>query len=498
MDFALWPAHPQILPGEILSSWLVRIAHSNGFQAREFAVNQLLYDREIWRRDIDHLAPQRLIALLARKTGFDGKAIESTTLRSYEGLAFERFIEYGATRWILPLGIQGRTRRLFGQQYCPLCLAADPVPYLRLRWRMAFQMVCALHGVLLSDRCPTCARALAPYRLNVIPCISWNAQTVIRFCGYCHNDLASLAVPVDAQALQVQRSLDAVIDRGYVEIGGQPIYSHLFLDGMRHLMTGLNTRQDGRVIFESQQAVDRLARMREALDLLEDWPYRLLEKCRDLPQPFRRFVRQGEVMPWWLWSILRRDVFRAQSELREDEVKSILDATEKITGHRSGAQARMLSGRNVSSNAPKDYVTEDEVDALIAHIDSRIAVASETQRLRLLRDKVIFLVARRRHLGASALAAMTVHEAARNDEYSDAFWCNACRPGDVERIVGWYLCNVRPAIAPNCRSESLFVSRSGQGMSRVAIAANLKSAVHAADMHRRLASMSCWSLKLLS
>lgn len=502
MDFALWPAHPQILPGEILSSWLVRIAHSNGFQAREFAVNQLLYDREIWRRDIDHLAPQRLIALLARKTGFDVKAIERTTLRSYEGLAFERFIEYGATRWILQLGIQGRTRRLFGQQYCPLCLAADPVPYLRLRWRMAFQMVCALHGVLLSDQCPSCARALAPYRLNTVPGVGRNSQSVIRLCWYCHTDLASLATPVDAEALRIQRGIDAVIDRGYAEVGGTPIYSHLFLDGVRHLMTGLNgharKEQHGRVIFESQRAVDRLARMCEAFDLLDDWPHRLLKQCRDLPQPFSRFVRQGEVMPWWLWSVLRRSVFRAQSELREDEAKSILDATEKIIGRRSGAQARKLSGRNVSRDEPRDYVTEDEVDALIAHMDRRIAVSLEAQRLRLLRDKVIFLVARRRHLGASALAAMTVYEAARDDDYSGAFWCNARRPGDVERIVGWYLCNVRPAIAPNCKSESLFVSRSGQGMSRVAIAANMKSAVHAAGMRGPLASVSCWSLQLLS
>ena len=154
MSFSLWPAHPRILPGEILSSWLVRIAHANGFQARAFCADQLRYDREIWRRDIDHLAPPKLIALLARKTGANVEEIAATTLRSYEGIAFERFIEFGTTRWVLPLGIQGRTRRLFGQQYCPACLATDSVPYLRLRWRMAFQVVCTSHSVLLADRCP--------------------------------------------------------------------------------------------------------------------------------------------------------------------------------------------------------------------------------------------------------------------------------------------------------------------------------------------------------
>lgn len=498
MDFALWPAHPRILPGEILSSWLVRIAHANGFQAREFSAYLLGYDREIWRRDVDHLAPQRLIALLARRTGVSVEDIEATTLKVYEGVVFERFVQFGTTKWVLPLGIKGRTKRIFGQQYCPACLASDRVPYLRLEWRMAFKVACTEHAVLLADRCPFCAKALEPYRINLTPEIK--AHAVLRFCGHCCGDLSSSAVPATAQAMRLQLRLDEVVNHGYVKVGGEVVYSHLFLDGVQHLMTGLRRKSRGgerygRAIFESQQAIDRLARMSEVFDLLEDWPNRLLKRCCDLSQPYRRFVRQKEVMPWWLWSVLRRDVFRAQSELREDEVKAILDATEKITGCRSGVQARMLSGRNVSSNEHRDCATEDEVDELIAAMDRRISVASEALRIKLLRDKVIFLVARRRHLSASALAAMTVHEAVREDDCSGAFWCNARRPGDVERLIGWYLRNVRLEIAPEAKSDALFISRSGQGLTHVAIGANLRSAVQFAGMRSRLASWPFWSAR---
>ena len=326
-----------------------------------------------------------------------------------------------------------------------------------------------------------------------------HAQAVMRFCGYCHADLSKSTTVADAQAVRLQQCFDTMMDRGYADVGGVPIYSHLFLDGVQHLMTGLRRQVRGqrceRAIFELQPAIERLARMRDALDLVEDWPSRLLARCLDLRQPFRRFVRQGEVMPWWLWSILRRDVFKAQSALREDEIMSILDATEKITGRRSGAQAYALSGRNVSSNEPRDYASEDEVDCLIAHLDHRIAAASETVRLRLLRDKVIFLVARRRRLGPSALAAMTVHETVRDDDCLSAFWCNARRPGDVERLIGWYLRNVRHPIAPDSTSDALFISRSGQGMTHVAIGANLRYAVQVAGMRKRLASWPCWSTR---
>ena len=496
MNFSLWPVHPRILPGEILSSWLVRTAHANGFQARAFCADQLGYDREIWRRDIDHLAPSNLIAQLSNKTGTHLREIAATTLRSYEGIAFERFVEHGKTKWVLPLGVQGRKRRLYGQQYCPVCLATDPVPYLRLRWRMAFQVVCTLHATLMADRCLTCGGALAPHRIDAVLGAAWHARNVIRYCGHCHADLARSAIPADAQALRLQRDLDEVVRLGYVEVGKAPVYSHLFLDGLQHLMTGLRRsvcgRRGERAIFESQSASERLIRLLEAMGLLRDWPLLLLERCQNLSQPFRRFVRQGEVMPWWLWSILRREVFLAQSVLQENEKRSILDASEKITGRRSGAQARLLSGRNVANDEPRHFASEEEVDVLIAHVDHRIAVASDAQKLRLLRDKIIFLVARRRRLGASALAAMTVREVARHDDCSGAFWCNAQRPGDVARLVGWYLRNVRPAIAPNSTSEALFISRSGQGMTRVAIGSNLRHAVRTASMRSRLASWTCW------
>lgn len=194
-----WPIHPQIQPGEILSSWMLRIAQANGFKAHTFYAQQLGRSREIWTRDIDHLAPDWLIALLAERTGASIEAVSATTLRAFEGIVFERINATGATRWLLPLGVYHRTRRAFGQQFCPVCLAADARPYLRQRWRLSINVVCAEHGVLLLDRCTACGKPLAPHRADILVGRGLPARASLRHCGYCRVDLAGRGVSVSLE-----------------------------------------------------------------------------------------------------------------------------------------------------------------------------------------------------------------------------------------------------------------------------------------------------------
>lgn len=48
------------------------------------------------------------------------------------------------------------TRTGYGLQFCPKCLAADPEPYFRKRWRVAFYTWCTIHDTMLHERCPQC------------------------------------------------------------------------------------------------------------------------------------------------------------------------------------------------------------------------------------------------------------------------------------------------------------------------------------------------------
>ena len=55
----------------------------------------------------------------------------------------------------------------FGLQFCPKCLGEGPEPYFRKHWRVACNLVCAQHNLLLLDRCPRCSAAVAFHRLEL-------------------------------------------------------------------------------------------------------------------------------------------------------------------------------------------------------------------------------------------------------------------------------------------------------------------------------------------
>ncbi|MGO9601984.1 MAG: TniQ family protein [Candidatus Binataceae bacterium] len=164
---SVWPVHPHPLPDELLSSWLVRLAHANGLKVHTFFARNFGRERQIWTRDIDKFAPDWLIDGLCAGTGLDRDRIVATTLRSFEGFVYEKLNPFGNTKWILPLGVYHRTRRLPGLQFCPLCLRNDPVPYFRKQWRLAFYTECDVHRIALCESCSRCGAPVTFFRTEL-------------------------------------------------------------------------------------------------------------------------------------------------------------------------------------------------------------------------------------------------------------------------------------------------------------------------------------------
>lgn len=77
----LLPLHPQPRPGEILSSWMVRLAFSNGFPLHTFYDKLLEYRAPIWNRDIDRHPANELLSILARNSGQRKSSLKSLTLK---------------------------------------------------------------------------------------------------------------------------------------------------------------------------------------------------------------------------------------------------------------------------------------------------------------------------------------------------------------------------------------------------------------------------------
>lgn len=179
---SLWPVRYKPLPDELLSCWLVRLAHGHGLKVQTFC--NLIFGncRQVWNRDIDRLAPAWLVKELCSKTGTSQEEVWNTTLRAYEGLLYPKFRMSGALKWILTLKMYHRKRQGYGLQFCPACLAGDAIPYFRKCWRVAFNTVCVHHGTMLLDRCPRCTMAIAIHRLDMALADSIELLPM----SYCH------------------------------------------------------------------------------------------------------------------------------------------------------------------------------------------------------------------------------------------------------------------------------------------------------------------------
>jgi TniQ len=180
----LWPIHFKPLPDELLSSWLVRLAHSHGLKVQTFC-NLIFGNRlQVWNRDIDRLAPEWLITELADSTGATIEQVMDTTLQSYKGIVYHCHRASGTLSWIQSLRLHHRKFEGFGLQFCPKCLAKDKEPYFRKSWRVAFNTVCTTHNCMLHDRCPHCGQGVAFHR-NDMRHTEYMATISLKECHYC-------------------------------------------------------------------------------------------------------------------------------------------------------------------------------------------------------------------------------------------------------------------------------------------------------------------------
>ncbi|HYH36849.1 MAG TPA: TniQ family protein [Azospirillum sp.] len=292
----LWPGRPPLLEGESFSSWFARVAGANGLRPTElYRILQPGGDRN--PRDLDRYGDIHLLGTMAEKTGVSMPALEQSTFRRWAGWAFERDDGLVKLDWLPPAGRE-KAKRCFGQQVCPLCLAEDAVPHLRLEWRLSFLTVCPTHGRLLLDRCPTCNEPLSVLRQerrDGICC--WS-------CGADVRTFAGDVPPLDA--IPVQEDLRHTLTLGWRQLGEYgPVYSFTALRiitliarliaGGAHayaLRTWISAREpslavppetlprarDGALLTPRARSVV----VAMAHHLLGDWPNRFVEAARSV------------------------------------------------------------------------------------------------------------------------------------------------------------------------------------------------------------------------
>lgn len=316
----LWPAHPHPYPDELLSSWLVRVAHANGLKVQTFCHLEFGLNHQVWNRDIDRLAPDWILERMGQATGLPVDSVRSTTLLPYLGCLYLQRPSSGQLRWILPLKIYHRMRHGFGLQYCPQCLADDQEPYFRRAWRVAFYTFCPRHNVMLQDRCPVCGSGVAFHRLGL-----GRSQLLdhlsLSICAYCDFDLrqaiATLIENGDDKVFYLWRkALMLTTGNRGSEAPSNPNY----LDVLHHFCKLCTSRRlapqlraylcaqkgnihvslaQARMLFEQRSVSERHHVFGLALWLLDQWPARLLQAYQDHAVRYNELLKDFDNPPDW-------------------------------------------------------------------------------------------------------------------------------------------------------------------------------------------------------
>lgn len=356
----LWPVHLKPKDDELLSSWLVRLACAYGQKLHSFC-SRAWPRKQIWNRDIDKSADAEMIEVLSTKTGTSVERVWATTLSAYENVLYERHNRFGPTSWIMPIGVYHRTRRLFGLQYCPLCLTDDKEPYFRRKWRLAFMVFCEKHHILLHDRCPDCGTAVNFHRDELGDYRKLVADT-LTCCHLCRFELRSVDNCFNTYASHKEWELSTMLLRamnsGYVRLGESVVtHPQLFFAGLRQLM---------KIVAMRNQRIDKLRRAigeelgleiysppvsspipdvqemsiiarRQLLTavgfLLEEWPRRFIELSRKYGVWSSLWLRHLEPparantlpTPFWLWSVIHENLYRARYCPSDEEMKAAIE-----------------------------------------------------------------------------------------------------------------------------------------------------------------------------
>lgn len=438
-----WPIHPHRLDDELLSSWLLRTAHSNGVKFHSFVSETLGTGSQVITRDIDRLATTATLELLSSRTGSSVADLRKGLISDIAGSVVDQHTPNGNCRWVLPLGIYHRTRRRFGLQFCPTCLTLDTSPYFRRRWRLAFNTVCDWHGCLLHDRCPACLAPVVPARTEVGRRRGYKlgAHTLCHQCGFDLRRSACLDPPgVDGKGILLLRSLSTFYDLGWWFVDAEVLPCSIsYYDGLRHLLQFLTTRRGRRLLeriwastpnsahqplfpisavpFEQKPLLERHYLLTSAIWLLDDWPRRFIENCREA-RVTASWILLGKSLPYWLEDPVREFLMVSASTITEEEAQSAvayLERTnERIT---SKAVSRLMGKSDVKACKPyssyQPSLTTYERVQLIAAIEGSVSTDRQNSLVyaRAKRDIIILDLLERTTMGISKLLECRLDDA---------------------------------------------------------------------------------------
>ena len=323
----LLPAYSKPRDGELLSSWIVRMAYDHYLKSHVFC-NLVFPKTPIWNRDIDRMAPRSIVETLSRITPTSVQGVEQCLLTSYEGTIFQKLNPNGATKWILPHGIYHRKRKDNGLMYCPTCLSNDlKVPYFRKVWRLSLFVVCPKCGYMLEDCCPRCGSPIVFFRNDLGNKNADLAKPLSR-CYSCSFDLKETTpTPVTRRFVRMQKYLIAIIEKRNTRF----LFPHQYFDVLFQIIKLINGR--GNLSTHLRKKLAKSLKIDLAISsttytpfdmlgvkerrnilfcaywLLLDWPDRFVNFCKENRIWSTFLLKDFEEAPFWFYSVVYSNLF---------------------------------------------------------------------------------------------------------------------------------------------------------------------------------------------
>ncbi|MDM0007482.1 TniQ family protein [Variovorax sp. J22G73] len=480
-QFSLWPFHFKPLEDELLSIWLIRLAHAHGYKVEQLCTLLLGRGRRLWNSDIDKFQPPHLRWALKRVTGITDAQLNAASLHSFEGYISEYFNAHGSSRWIVPLHIYHRRRKSPGLCYCPACLTSSSIPYFRRAWRLSFITVCPQHRVELLDSCPSCTAPLAPHRVDIGPDGFEPGPKRIVYCAQCGNDLRKgAAIPAEQSLVDWTARLLMASDCGYMDWGRRAgMNSVLFFDGLR-LLVGAIRRRITRTGHEStgERDFDFLPVARRRVTMMQvgmavgEGPEGLQAYARTHGIRVSDVWRSSEHAPFWLVEALASMKRTQHPERTKEEVDEIARVTRNI-GHTASSkrQARRSFGLNVDderADAFRSLVSNEAYELLIASVDRLTTHESRPEgRQALQQDKMVFALMRVMGWSAKRICRLTIDELGTllprpREGLAGGSLPEPRDPASVCSYLWWFIESIRPSI-PGAKNTNVLVVSSTTG-----------------------------------
>lgn len=333
-----WSVHPQPLPDELFSSWIMRAAIANGQK-----LFTLLYleapHNGFFSRNIDNDLPDSFIKKISHRMRTPLPIIRMCLLNSYESIVFELSTKKVKRKLcILHTGAMNHTNERFYQQYCPKCFQ-DQEPYYRKLWRLAFITVCSKHHCRLLDRCPNCKAPIQPL-LNQSRHQHHAFKGKFTQCHNCNFDLKNGKVePADQSIISDTQKYENIINVGYIEIEkNRWIYSFSLFSVLRHMMRCTLDLKDSLMSEHSIIEIENLpidirySALIQLSGIFDNWPFQFIAYCKDkniLYYKLAEISKANNFIPFWFLTIIQRYFYKPNIPPSKKSIHSAIQYMKK-------------------------------------------------------------------------------------------------------------------------------------------------------------------------